>query len=100
MTRTARKLTKTDFVRSMGDAKASDIVAAAKKKGMKLSERYVYVIRSNDNARGRGSAPATGRGGRGRRAGGDAEAQLRQAIGEIGLTAARRVFDEVERAFR
>lgn len=100
MARTTRKLTKTDFVRSMGDAKASDIVAAAKKKGMTLSERYVYVIRSNDNARGRGgSAPKLGAG-RGRRATGNAEAQLRQAIAEIGLSAARRVFDEVERAFR
>jgi hypothetical protein len=100
MARTARKLTKTDFVRSMGDAKASDIVAAAKKKGMKLSERYVYVIRSNDNARGRGGAALGGRGGPGRRAAGGAEAQLRQAIAAIGLSAARRVFDEVERTFR
>jgi hypothetical protein len=100
MARTARKLTKTDFVRSMGDAKASDIVAAAKKKGMTLSERYVYVIRSNDNARGRGGAAPKTRGRAGRRGRGDAEAQLRQAIAEIGLSAARRVFDEVERAFR
>jgi hypothetical protein len=100
MARTARKLTKTDFVRSMGDAKASDIVAAAKKKGMKLSERYVYVIRSNDNARGRGGAVGSGRGARGSRGGGNAEAALRQAIADIGLVAARRIFDEVERAFR
>jgi hypothetical protein len=35
------KPTKSDFVRSMGDAKARDIVDAAKKKGIELSERYV-----------------------------------------------------------
>jgi hypothetical protein len=94
---TRKKPNKSEFVRSQGDAKASDVVAAAKKKGMKLTERYVYVIRSADKARARKKGVVAGRG-RGR-ASGDAEARLRHAIAELGLTAARRVMQEVESAF-
>lgn len=96
---TRKKVNKSEFVRSQGDAKASDVVAAAKKRGIKLTERYVYVIRSADKARVRaGSAVGGGRGRR--RRSGDAEARLRHAIAELGLAAARRVLQEVESAFR
>jgi hypothetical protein len=95
-----KKPNKSEFVRSQGDAKASDVVAAAKKKGITLTERYVYVIRSADKAKARGNGLVVGRGrGRGR-ASGDAEARLRHAIAELGLAAARRVLQEVESAFR
>jgi hypothetical protein len=93
--------TKSDFVRSLpADMPAKEVVAAASKKGIKgLSERYVYVIRSNDKAKGRTGKPL-GRGARGRRAGASgSEAELRRAIAELGLTAARAIFRDVEAAF-
>jgi hypothetical protein len=94
---TRKKLNKSEFVRSMPDAKASDVVAAAKKKGIKLSDRYVYVIRSSDKAKARRTGVT---GPRGRRAGaGTAEAQLRHAIAELGLAAARRILADVESSF-
>ena len=96
-----KKLNKSEFVRSMPDAKASDVVAAAKKKGITLSDRYVYVIRSADKAKARNGLPIGRERGRGRgRSSGNAEAQLRQAIAELGLAAARRVLQDVESAFR
>lgn len=95
---TRKKVNKSEFVRSQGDAKASDVVAAAKKKGIKLTERYVYVIRSADKAKSRKGIAVGGK--RGRRGTGDAEARLRHAIAELGLTAARRVLQDVEAAFR
>ena len=90
---------KSDFVRAMGDTPAKEVVAAAAKKGMKLTERYVYVIRSADKAKARrGRGAGVGR--RGRGAGGaGAEADLRRAIAELGLSRARQVIAEVESAF-
>ena len=100
-TRSKRTVNKSELVRSMAGAPAKDIVAAAAKQGVKLTDRYVYAIRSNDKNR-RSKAPA----GPGRRPGrpsaqrsGTLEAQLRQIIGEIGLTQARQVLSEVEAAF-
>jgi hypothetical protein len=91
-----KKVNKSEFVRSMPNARASEVVAAAAKKGIKLTDRYVYVIRSADKAKGRrGVSVGRGRG----RAGGSAEAQLRQAIAEVGLSTARRILSEVEASF-
>lgn len=96
------KINKSEFVRSMGDAKASDVVAAAKRQGIALSERYVWVIRSSDKAKARKGLTVGGAGRRAQRgrASGGAESQLRHAIAELGLASARRILDEVERAFR
>lgn len=89
---------KSEFVRQMPPGTpAKDVVAAAKKQGIKLTERYVYVIRSSDKAkakRGKGPGRVAGR------RGGDAETALRSAIAELGLSRARQVMAEVERAFR
>lgn len=95
-------LTKSDFIRSVApDMPAKDVVAAAMKKGIKgLSERYVYVIRSSDKARARNGKPVLGRGQRGRRGSSSgSEAQLRKAIAELGLSAARQILRDVEAAF-
>jgi hypothetical protein len=85
-------LNKSDFVRKMGKTPAKEVVAAAAKQGMKLTERYVYVIRSADKAKARrGRAAPAGRRG--------AEGDLRKAIAELGLSRARQVLAEVEAAF-
>jgi hypothetical protein len=98
---TTRKLTKSDFVRSLSaDMPAKQVVAAAIKQGIKgLTERYVYVIRSSDKARARSGRPPAGEGRRRGRGGGNAEATLRRAIAELGLARAREVFRDVEKAF-
>jgi hypothetical protein len=99
MPRTRKKaaMNKSDFVRSMGKTPAKGVVAAAAKQGMKLTERYVYVIRSADKAKTRrgGGIVIARRGVRG----GNAEAELRRAIAELGLGRARQVLREVESAF-
>lgn len=97
-TRTPRSVNKSELVRSMPGAPAKDIVAAAAQKGVELTERYVYAIRSNDKTRRSKGGPAQP-GRRSARRSGDLEAQLRQIIAEIGLTQARQVLSEVESAF-
>ncbi len=85
------------------DASAKDVVAAAAKKGIKITPAYVYVIRSKTDAPKAAKPGRKAKGGRraaARGAGtGSAEAQLRQAIAEIGLAKAREIFAEVEAAF-
>lgn len=91
-----KKQTATAFVLGMPDTPAKDVVLAAKKNGIKLSEQYVYVIRSNANRK----AGKTRKSGAVRVArSGNAEAQLRSAIAEVGLARARAVLAEVERTF-
>lgn len=85
------QVNKSDFVRSMGDKPAKEIVATAKKKGFKLTERYVYVIRSADKAKRRGHVAT--------KVGGRAEADMRRAVAELGLARSRQVLADVERAF-
>ncbi len=103
-TRTKRTVNKSEFVRSMAGKPAKEIVDAAAKQGIKLTDRYVYAIRSNDkNRRSPGGPAARGPVRRGRppakRSHAGLEAQLRQIIAEIGLTQARQVLSEVEAAF-
>lgn len=91
-------MNKSDFVRSMGKRPAKEVVALAAKQGMKLTERYIYVIRSADKAKGRQTggtvmharAVATAR----------AEDDFRRVVAELGLARSRAVLAEVERAFR
>jgi hypothetical protein len=99
---------------------AKDVVAKGAAQGMKLSEKYVYNIRSSNRGkkgprRGPGRPPKAARGrppkigrratrtvgrGRGRpRAGGDLDQQLRATIAELGLARSRAVFEEVAAAF-
>jgi hypothetical protein len=92
------KMTKSTFVRSMGNAPAKDVVAAAAQQGMKLTTAYVYVVRSSDKTKG-GRGGGAGRRTRGGRSNSHAEAELRRAIAELGLSRARQVMQEVERAF-
>lgn len=89
-----RPQTKTAFVLSLPtDTPASEVVERAKKRGIKLSRAYVHVIRSNARKARNGVK-------RGRARGGSAESALRLAIAQLGLTRARQVLAEVERAFR
>jgi len=87
---------KSDFVRSMGSRPAKEVVALAAKKGMKLTDRYVYVIRSADKAKARVKGLSI----RVSNGKGDAEGDFRRAIAEVGLSRARQILADVERAFR
>lgn len=75
-------MTKTEFVLGTPDTVAREVVVAATKAGIKLTDRYAYVIRSNANKKAR--TAGSGRGKRCSRSG--AEADLRRAIAEFGLT--------------
>ena len=89
------KLTKSDFVRGLGKIPAKEVVALAAQKGMTLTERYVYVIRSADKRKGDHVRARPG----GRARAGSSDAALRQAIAELGLSRAREIIAEVEAAF-
>jgi len=97
---------KSEFVRSLDPSiPAAEVVAMAEKRGLKLTTGLVYNIRSASNASLRGS--------RARLAGGkqplakwrngnledNAEALLRAAIAQIGLSRARQILEEVEETF-
>lgn len=96
-TRKAR-ISKSDFVRSMANTPAQAVVAAAKKKGLKISDRYVYAVRSKDKS---GAKKPTRKGAQRavRQSSAGLDAQLRQAIAQLGLVRSREIFSEVERAF-
>jgi hypothetical protein len=88
------KPTKTALVLSLpATTPAAEVVALANKRGIKISKAYVHVIRSNARKPRNGVK-------RGRTANGSSEAALRTAIAELGLTRARQVLADVERAFR
>ena len=96
MRKAKKKISKSDFVRSFkSDTPAKDIEVAAKKKGIKLSARYIYVIRSSDKTK----AARRGRGPGLKKTNGSGDAQLRSAIAELGLARSRQVLAEVEQAF-
>lgn len=51
-------INKSAFVRQLGSMPAKDIVAEAKRRGIKLSIAHVYTIRSAANRKARGGRPA------------------------------------------
>lgn len=108
--RGTRKGSKTAFILGLpANMPAKDAVAKAAAAGMKVTEKYVYNIRSMNRGKAkrgpgrppRSAAPRAAKRGRGRprAAGGDLESQLRGAIAELGLARARAVFEEVSAAF-
>jgi hypothetical protein len=108
---------KSDFIRSMPRSSASDIVAAAKAKGLLFSEKYVSTIRSNERkaktgpakrgpgrpARAASPSPSTRptsiRAGASKTTGGDVEERFRAAAIALaldrGLGTARTTLEEV-----
>jgi len=90
---------KAEFVRAASkDIPAKDLVAAAQKKGIELTENYVYTIRSSTSKAARakpGPKP-------GRKAGvapsvmSPAEIQLRDAIADLGLVKAAEILSSVK----
>jgi hypothetical protein len=59
-----RIINKSEFVRSLGDLSAKDVVAKAAARGIKLSMAHVYTIRSAANRKAGSAATATRRPGR------------------------------------
>ncbi|HYQ42327.1 MAG TPA: hypothetical protein VER11_10165 [Polyangiaceae bacterium] len=82
---------------------AAEVVALAEKRGLKLTTGLVYNIRSASNAALRGSRARLAQKPIAKwRAGvsdDTAEAQLRAAIAQIGLSRARQILEEVEETF-
>jgi len=96
---------KSEFVRSLDPSiPAAEVVALAEKRGLKLTTGLVYNIRSASNAALRGSRarlvqkPPTAKW-RSGTSDDTAEAQLRAAIAQIGLSRARQILEEVEETF-
>lgn len=99
-----KTVNKSDFVRAAGDLPAKEIVQRAKARGIKLSERYVYVIRSSDKAKARRRGVDVTGGRRKRVRGHTAELfgaqELRALMLVAGLATSRRVLDELEASIR
>ena len=94
---------KAEFVRSTPRTmSAKDVVEAAKKKGIALTENYVYTVRSGSGASktSKGKAgPKPGRKGKAASASlemSPAEAQLRSAIADLGLVRASEILEGVK----
>lgn len=95
---------KSEFVRSLDPSiPAAEVVALAEKRGLKLTTGLVYNIRSASNAALRGNrartAPKPLPKWRSAPSDDNAEAQLRAAIAQIGLSRARQILEEVEDTF-
>jgi len=95
---------KSDFVRSLDPTiPATEVVALAEKRGLKLTTALVYNIRSAANAgargRGHGAPVRNGANGGAPRIDSGVEAQLRAAIAQVGLARARQILEEVEATF-
>lgn len=85
---------KAEFVRGLArDTPAKEVVALAAKKGLKLSENYVYTIRSSGSKKGKAKPSPKGRSSAGGMSA--AEAQLRDAIADLGLVTATRILESV-----
>lgn len=93
----AKKLSKSSLIRSMPGAPAKKIIEAGAKQGLKITERYVYAIRSNAKRARQKMMEAQPRPGL-RKTGPDA-ATLRKIIAELGLRESRAVLDAVEAKF-
>jgi hypothetical protein len=91
---------KSAFVRSIArDTPAKEVVALGKKKGIALSEAYVYSIRSNSSAaKAKKGKPGPKPGRRAAASNGmtPAEAQLRNAIADLGLVKATEILEAVK----
>jgi len=102
-------VSKSDFIRSLpADLPAKEVVEKAAAQGIKITDKYVYVIRSAAKtakaAKLAKAAPKTsgvkGRKAAAREGGADAlEAALRKAIAGAGLVRSREILKEVESAF-
>ena len=94
---------KSEFVRSLDPSiPAAEVVAMAEKRGLKLTTGLVYNIRSASNASLRGSRARSQKPAvkwRNGTSDDNAEAQLRAAIAQIGLSRARQILEEVEETF-
>jgi len=91
---------KAAFVRGVPhETPAKEVVALAAKKGLKLSENYVYTIRSSGSKSKKAGRPGPKPGRKGK-AGSDgmtpAEAQLRNAIADLGLVKASEILEAVK----
>jgi hypothetical protein len=76
-------------------------VEAAKKKGIRLTENYVYTIRSSGSAKSGKGKPGPKPGRRGKSASASsgmtpAESQLRNAIADLGLVKASEILEAVK----
>jgi hypothetical protein len=91
---------KAAFVRSVPrEAPAKEVVALGKKKGLVLSENYVYTVRSSSGSpKAAKSRPGPKRGRKAAASDGmtPAEAQLRNAIADLGLVRATEILEAVK----
>jgi hypothetical protein len=91
---------KAAFVRSVArETPAKEVVAQAAKKGVKLTENYVYTVRSSSGATKAAKGKPGPKPGRGKASAGEmsaAEAQLRDAIADLGLVTAARILESVK----
>ena len=92
---TRRPMSKTAFVLSLpADTPAKEVVERAKRNNMKISDKYVYVVRSNAKRK------AGARKGRGRQADGglqNAETRFRKLAVELGLGKAEALLEDTRR---
>jgi hypothetical protein len=100
----AGRINKSEFVRNIGDLPAATVVAEAKKKGIKLTENYVYTIRSaakKKNGKAKSLLPHRPEGTTGGKtavlltAGRSSEKAFVDLVLDIGLSRAQRLIDNL-----
>ena len=97
--KTAKFGAKSAFVRGLPrDTPAKEVVAQAKKKGLTITENYVYTIRSNSGPQVKKGKPGPKPGRKAAASSGmtKAEAMLRDAIADLGLVKATEILESVK----
>ena len=87
-----KKVSLSEFIRSMPHAKAAEVVAAAAKTGIKLSEKYVYVVRSGDRKSGKATVK---RGRPAKQIGNNVETDFRKLVLRIGVDRAQALLTKI-----
>lgn len=99
-----KKINKTAFVLDLGnDMSAADVIARAKKAGFKITDRYVYSVRSKAKMQKANGQPRRGLGRPPKSASNShsrttAEQQFTDLILDIGLARATKLLENVRRA--
>lgn len=92
-----RKVNKTQFVLERPDISAKEVVDAAKKQGIALSDKYVYNIRAKAKSKGGAPKGKPGRKPRAANGAGDTRAFVDLAL-IIGLDKATQILQRVQEA--
>ena len=94
-------MSKSEFIRSQpGRMRAKEVVALAKKQGLDMDDKYVYVVRSNARRKGKKKRRGRPPGSRTRRMIPSTEKQFRRLAVELGVKRAEEILSDTKKRLK